>query len=209
MLGADASSERGDHLVIGAAALRRVDCLGGELQVLMASGGVEIVVLQKHGGRQDDVGIARGIGHELFVDAGEEVLARKAATHFLLIRRNGKRVRILDQHGSNGRAAFQRLRVAGQDRADPRLVQTTNACVSDVQPLDHRLLQLVDAAVAVEGASSLVRPGAGDRRNAQSRVHVCRAVALARETKTKAEEAAFRPPDERGEFLDLRNRERR
>ena len=88
-----------------------------------------------------------------------------------------------------------------------RLVQTTNACVSDVQALDHRLLQLVDAAVAVEGAASLVRPSAGDGGNAQSGVHVRRAVALARETKTKAEEAAFRTPDERGEFLDLRNRD--
>ena len=127
MLGADASSERGDHLVIRAAALGRVDHLGGELQVLMASGGVDVVVLQKHGGGQDDVGVARGVGHELLVDAGEQVIARKAAAHFLLMRRDGKRVRVLNQHGSHGRAAFQRLRLAGQDRADPRLVQTTNA----------------------------------------------------------------------------------
>ena len=160
MFGADASSKRGDHLVIGAAALGRIDRLGGELQVLMASGGVKVVVLQKHRGGQDDVGVARGVGHELLVDAGEQVIARKAATHFLLIWRDGKRVRILDQHGSHGRAAFQRLRVAGQDRADPRLVEAANARIADVKALDHRLLQLVDAAVAVEGASSLVRPGA-------------------------------------------------
>ena len=98
----------------------------GELQMLMAPGGVNVVVLQKHGGGQDDIGVARRVGHELLVDAGEQILARKTATHFLLMRRDGKRVRILNQHGSHGRAALQRLRVAGQDRADPRLVQTTN-----------------------------------------------------------------------------------
>ena len=88
-------------------------------------------MFQEHRGGQHNIGVARGVGHELLVDAGEQVIARKATTHFLLIRRNRERVRILDQHGSNGRTAFQRLRLAGQDRADPRLVQTTNAGVSD------------------------------------------------------------------------------
>jgi hypothetical protein len=55
----------------------------------------------------------------------------------------------------------------------------------------------------VEGAASLVRPCAGDGGNAQSRVHVRRAVALAREAVAQAEEASFRPPDQRGEILDL------
>src|ERR1700677_5272126 len=40
MFRADASSECRDHLVIRAAVLGRVDSLGGELQMLMASGGV-------------------------------------------------------------------------------------------------------------------------------------------------------------------------
>ena len=119
MFGPEASGKRGDHFVIGAAALGRVDHFGGKLQMLMAPGGVEVVMLQEHCGGQDDIGVARGIGHELLVDTAEKVLARKAAAHFLLIRRNREGVRILDQHGSNGRAALQRLRVAGQDRADP------------------------------------------------------------------------------------------
>src|ERR1700734_3830802 len=40
----DASSERGDHLMIRAAALGRLDDLGGELQMLMAPGGVNVIV---------------------------------------------------------------------------------------------------------------------------------------------------------------------
>ena len=125
------------------------------------------------------------------------------------MRSDGERVGVLNQHGSHRRSAFQSLRLAGQYRADPRLVQSTNARVADVQTLDHRLLQLVEAAVAVEGAATLVRPSADHGGNAQSGVHVRRAVALPRETETKAKEAAFGPPDERGEFLNLRNREAR
>ena len=168
MFGADASGECGDHLVIGAAAFGRVDHFGGELQVLMSPGGVDVVVLQKHCGRQDDVGVARGVGHELLVDAGEQIFARKTAAHFLLMRRDGERVRVLNKHRSDGRAALQRLGLASQDCANPGLVETPHAQIADVEPLDHRLLQLVHAAIAVEGAASFVRPGAGDGGNAKA-----------------------------------------
>src|SRR5580658_816061 len=171
--------------------------------MLVAPGGVNVVVLEEHGGRQDDIGIARGVGHELLVDAHEKVFSRKAAAHFRLMRSDGERIGVLDQHRPNWRSPFERLGVAGQYRAYARLVKTANAQVADVQTLDHCLLQLVDAAVAVEGAASLVRPCAGDGGNAERRVDVRRAVALAREAVAKAEEASLRPPDQRGEFLDL------
>src|ERR1700690_4027592 len=45
MFGSEASGERGDHFVIGAAALGRVDRFGGKLQMLMASGSVDVIVL--------------------------------------------------------------------------------------------------------------------------------------------------------------------
>ena len=206
MLCANSSGEFGDHLVIGAAAFGRVDHLGGELQVLMAAGGIDVVVLQKHGGRQDDVGVARGVGHELFVDAGEQIFARKAAAHFLLMRRDRERVRILNEHRPDGRAAFQRLGLASQNCANPGLVETAHAQIADVEPLDHRLLQLVHAAIAVEGAASFVRPGAGDGGNAKGRMHVDCAVALPREAVTEPEEASFRPPNRARRILRFARR---
>ena len=110
MFGAEASSKLGNHLMIGAATLGRIDCLGGELEMLMASGDVKVVVLQKHRGGQNDVGVARGVSHELFVDASEQVIARKPAAHFLLAWSDGERVGVLNQHRSHRRAVFQRLR---------------------------------------------------------------------------------------------------
>ena len=98
-----------------------------------------------------------------------------------------------------------RLGLASQNCANPGLVETAHAQIADVEPLDHRLLQLVHAAVAVEGAAALVRPGAGDRGNAESRVHVRRAVALARETVTEPKEAALRLAYEGGEFLSVQD----
>ena len=120
--------------VIGAAALGRVHCLGGELHVLMASGGVKVVVLQKHRGGQDDVRVARGVSHELFVDAREQVIARKPAAYILLAWSDGKRVRVLNQHRPHGRAVFQRLGVAGEDRAESRLVEAANAVSRTSRP---------------------------------------------------------------------------
>ena len=58
---------------------RRLDRLGAELQILVAAAGVEVVVLEEHRRRQHDVGVARGVGEELLVDADEQVVAREAA----------------------------------------------------------------------------------------------------------------------------------
>jgi hypothetical protein len=55
----------------------------------------------------------------------------------------------------------------------------------------------------MQRAAALVRPGAGDRGNAERGVHVGRAVALAREAVAEAEERALMSPDQRRERLDL------
>ena len=49
-----------------------------ELQVLMRARGIDVVVLEEHRRGQHDVGVARGVGQELLVHAGEQILARKA-----------------------------------------------------------------------------------------------------------------------------------
>src|SRR5208337_5278741 len=84
VFGADALRDRGDHLVVRAASSRRLDRLRSELEVLMASGRVNVVVLEKHRRRKNNVGIAGGVGHELLMNANEQVVARKAAPDLLL-----------------------------------------------------------------------------------------------------------------------------
>ena len=65
-------------LVVGAALARRLDQLGTDLDMGVAAGLVEVVVLHEHRRRQHDVGPARCFGHELFVHADEQVVARRS-----------------------------------------------------------------------------------------------------------------------------------
>ena len=203
MLGAEALRQRADHFVVGAAALRRLDRLAAELQILMAAAGVDVVVLEEHRRRQHDIGMARGVGEELLVDAGEQVLARKAAPHLLLIGRDDHRVGVLDQHRLDRAAALQRLGLAGEDRADPRLIEPADARIARVEPLDQGLVELVDAAVGMQRAAALVRPGSRDGGNAHRGVHVRGAVALAREAVAEPEERALVAADQRRESFDV------
>ena len=47
------------------------------LQVAVAVGLVQVDLLELGRGRQDDVGVVGGVGHELLVDDGEEVVAQQ------------------------------------------------------------------------------------------------------------------------------------
>ena len=67
----------------------------------MAAALIDVVVLEKHGRRQDHVGHAGGLGHELLVHAHEQVLARKAALDAILLGRDRDRVGVLDQERGN------------------------------------------------------------------------------------------------------------
>ena len=203
MLGSEPPRERADDVVVRAAFAGRIDRLRRELEVLVGARGIEVVVLEEHRRRQDDVGMARGVGHELLVHADEQIVAGKTAPHRLLVRRDHHRVGVLDQHRPDRAAALQRLAVAGQDRPEATHVEPPHALVPGVEALDQRLVEPVDGARGVQRAAALVRPRAGDGGNAERGVHVGRAVALAREAVAEAEERALVPPDQRREGLDL------
>ena len=203
MLGADALGQRADHVVVGAAFARRLDQLGAEQDVLVAAALVDVVVLQEHGGRQHHVGHLRRRRHELLVHAHEQVLAGEAGLHLALLGRHLHRVHVLDEQRRDRRAALDVVGIAGQHRADARLVEHAHARVGDVEALDQRLVPVVDGAVVVEAAAALVEPGAGDGRNAQRRVHVVGAVARAGKAVAEPEIGARRRADHLGEGLDL------
>ena len=78
MLGAEPARQRADHLVVGAAFAGRLDQLRPEQNVLTAAGGIEVVVLDEHGGGQHHVGDFRRVGHELLVHADEQVVAAQS-----------------------------------------------------------------------------------------------------------------------------------
>ena len=101
-----------------------------------------------------------------------------------------------------GGAAAQRVAVAGENRADARLVEHADCRIAHVVAFDHGLVEMKDAAIVVEGAAALVTPGAGDRGDAACGVHVHRAVARAGEAVAEAEIGALPLADQPGEGLD-------
>ena len=104
----DPLGDGADDLMVGAALARRLDELGPELDVLVAAAPIDVVVLHEHGRGQDDVGHQGRLGHELLVDADEQVLAGKAPLHQFLLGRDGDRVRVLDDHRRDGRTVTER-----------------------------------------------------------------------------------------------------
>ncbi len=67
-----------------------------QLQIVVAVGEVEIGVLQKRGGGQQDVGVIGGVGLELLEHHGEQIVAAQAREHGILIGRDGGRVGVVD-----------------------------------------------------------------------------------------------------------------
>ena len=55
--------------------------LARDLDPGVAGGLVDVVVLEEHGRRQDDVGHPRGLGQELLVHADEQVVPGEARVH--------------------------------------------------------------------------------------------------------------------------------
>ena len=149
------------------------------------------------------VGHARGRGHELLVHAGEQVLAGEACLHLALLGRHLHGIGVLDEQRRDRRAVLDVLGIAGQHRADAGLVEHAHLGIGDVEPFDQRLVPVEDGAVVVEAAAALVQPSAGNRRNAQRRVHVVGAVARAGEAVAETEIGLGCGADHLGEGLDL------
>ena len=191
--------------MIGSTFARRLDQLGAEHQKLVAAALVEIVVFQKHRRRQHDVGHRSRFGHEMLVNADEQVVAREAALHLALRGRHDDRVGALHQQRLDRAAATQGFGLAAQNRADPRLIEHAGVGVAGVEALDQRFPPMIDRRIVVEGPAALMGPGAGDGGDAGGGVHVRRAVALARKAVAEAEIAALALTDQRRERLDFLN----
>ena len=202
VFGAEPPREVPDDGVVRPAFPRRLDDPGPEDDVLVSPALVDVVVLDEHRRGQDHVGDLRRLGHELLVHADEEVLAGEALVDQPQLRRDHHRVRVLDEHRGHRGAVAQVPPVAGEDGPDAGLVEHPDSRVPHVQPLDERPIPVVDRPVVVERAAPLVPPGARHRRDAQGRVHVDRAVSLAREPVAEPEEGPGGRADHLRQGLD-------
>ena len=135
--GVEATAETLQHLMVGAALAGWIDQLGADRNVLMTATVIKIVMLHEHCCRQNDIGHLCRLGHELLMHRHEQILARKALPHQRLLRRHRHRIGVLDQHRLDRRSASQRLRIAGQDAADLRLVEHPGGTVDRIVTLDQ------------------------------------------------------------------------
>ncbi len=110
MLGAHTLGEIADHIMVAAAFARRFDQLAAKHDVLVAAALIDVIMFEKHGGGQNDVGEFRRLGHELLMHADEEILARQALLHLGLVGRDGSRIGVLNEHGLDRRAAGEIVR---------------------------------------------------------------------------------------------------
>ena len=175
----------------------------------MAAAHIDVVMLQEGRRRQHDVGVARGVGHELLVHGEEQVVALEALAYLDRFRRDRRRIDVLHDDGGDRRAVPKVARIAGQDRADARHVEQPHRAVLRIEPLDQGGVDAVDALVGMHRAAALVLPGAGDRRDAGGGVHVGGAVARAGEAVAEADVGALDAADHAGERGDLGGRDPR
>lgn len=74
-----------------------------EMNMPVPGGFDDIIDFELGGGWQDDVGKAGGVGHELLVNHGEEIVAQKAADHIGCIGSRGRWIRNEDIERHDGR----------------------------------------------------------------------------------------------------------
>ncbi len=137
MLGAQPLRQLADDVVVGPALGERLEDRLVDLDRGVRAGLVDVGMLEEHGGRQDDVGHARRVGQELLVHGDEQVVAREAPVHLAEVGRDAHRVGVLDQQRVDRPAAGERVGLADQDRADPRLVEQADRRIAGVQALDQ------------------------------------------------------------------------
>ena len=70
--------------------------------MVVTVGALDVGVLEKCSGGEHDVGVVGGVGPELLVHDGEEIRARHAAEHGILIGCDGGGVRVVDEECLDG-----------------------------------------------------------------------------------------------------------
>ena len=96
--------------------------------------------------------------------------------------------------------------VAGQDRADARLVEHADRGIAHVDAFDHGRVEVEDAAVVVERAAAFERQAPVTAAMQLAACMLSGAVARARKAVAEPEKGALALADQAGEGLDRRDR---
>src|SRR5580704_18817592 len=76
---------------------QRLDGLIGYLQKVVPVSGLQVLVLEKRGRRQNDVSIVGRVGKELFVDDGKQIGTQQPANDFVVIGTRRRRITAVNE----------------------------------------------------------------------------------------------------------------
>ena len=106
-----ALGQQPEHFDIRFCFARRRQRGTSELQVVMPVSQIKIGVFQERSRRQQNVGMIRGVVLKLLQHDGEKILAPHSRQHQVLIRSDGRRIRVVDHHRLHRRIVQLRERL--------------------------------------------------------------------------------------------------
>ncbi len=167
MIEAHSRGQQPEHVRVGLGLAEGRDGRPVQAHVEMAVRLVDVVLLERGRGGQDDVGVVDGVGLEEVVDHREEVLARETLADLLALRRHRQRVRVVDEHGLHGRSE----RGVEQDPSDLAHVEQARPRGREVRSLQGGGVGREGAGAGEQDAAPGMAPGPGDGGQAGDRAH--------------------------------------
>lgn len=180
---------------VGARLPERLDGLATEQETRMVIGKEDVVLLEGRGRRQDDIGVACGVGQEPFVDHREQVVSHEAPAQPVLVVEHGSRIAVHDEEALNG-VAFQHASQVDHVVAGRRIGPEVIAFQAFEIAGEARAGREIDAA-------GPVAPGAGDGRQAGQRAQRHAGVGVALAAGADVDEGGMRRRQGFGEPADL------
>ena len=159
-------------------------------------------MLDLHRSRQQDVGVARGVGHEVIDDHGEQVVARQAAAHAGLVRDAGRRV-----GGQHQQRLHRRIAAIEQAFPEPGHVQGPGRPGAKVVAPQRRPVDAEEPARVVVDAAAGMAPVAGDPGDAGDRAHRHPTAAVALQADADADAGGPGVGDPPAQLHDRRDRQ--
>ncbi len=141
------------------------------LQIVVPVGQVEIGVLEKRRGRQDDVGVVGRVGGELFDHHGEEILPAQAFDHELLARGRGRWIGVVDHQRFHRRGVQLRQGAAQPHHVDAARRAPQTGALDEIRAGEGIEIQLEAAGGGQQHAAAQVPPGAGKNREQRHGAH--------------------------------------
>ncbi len=185
------AGETAEEFGVGHTLAGRLDGAVIDEHVVVAIAPVDVHVLGLHRGRKQVVGVARGVGHEVLVHDGEQILAREPREHARAIRRNRCGVRVVDHEGLDRRRAaltgqgrcrhtVRRERITKRAHVDDARQPPGLIARHEIGPLERGRVDRVGTRGGEEQSARPASPCPGERGQAGDRAdrHAATAVAL-------------------------------